>query len=118
MIGRFNEEGVMAEALLQVNFELNVSTGEYKNIATSVADAFAQVPGLRWKLWILNEERREAGGIYLFEDQQALDAFTASALAKGVVTNPALRNVTMRQSTIMPEATAVTRGPIAAAAHA
>ncbi len=108
----------MAEALLQINFELNVPTGEYKNLAASVADAFAQVPGLRWKVWFLNEQRREAGGIYLFDDQRALDAFAASDLAKAVGTNPALRNVTIRQSTVMSEVTAVTRGPVGAAAHA
>ena len=108
----------MAETLLQVNFELNVSSTEYKNIATSVADAFAQVPGLRWKVWFLNEQRREAGGIYLFEDQQALDAFAASDLAKTVATHPALRNVTMKQSSVMSNVTAVTRGPVGVAVHA
>jgi len=108
----------MAEALLQVNFELNVPTADYRAMTTSVADAFAKVPGLRWKVWILNEERREAGGIYLFEDQHALDAFAASDLARNVATHPAFRHVTMRQSSVMPEVTAVTRGPIGAAAHA
>lgn len=108
----------MAEALLQVNFELNVSPSEYQNIATTVADAFAKVPGLRWKVWFLNEQRREAGGIYLFEDQRAFDAFAASDLAKTVATHPALRNVTMRQATVMEEVTAITHGPVGAAAHA
>ena len=100
------------------SFTVNVAPAEYKQIAAAVADSFASVPGLRWKLWILDEQKREAGGIYLFEDQRAFDAFAASDLAKTVATHPALKNVTMRVSDIMPEQTAVTRGPIAAAVTA
>jgi hypothetical protein len=108
----------MSEKLLQINFGLNVTPAEYKQIASAVADSFAKVPGLRWKLWILDEQKREAGGIYLFEDQRAFDAFAASGLAKTVATHPALKNVTMRVSDIMPEQTAVTRGPVASTANA
>jgi hypothetical protein len=107
----------MSEKLLQVNFGLNVTPAEYEQIANAVCESFARVPGLKWKVWFLNEQQREAGGIYLFEDQRALDAFTASDLAKTVATNPALRKVDMRASDVMPQATAVTRGPIGAAAQ-
>jgi hypothetical protein len=108
----------MSEKLLQISFGLNVTPAEYKQIAWAVAESFANVPGLRWKIWIVDEQKREAGGVYLFEDQRALDAFTSSDLAKTVATHPALKNVTMRASDIMPEETAVTRGPIATTAHA
>jgi len=108
----------MSEKLLQINFGLNVTPAEYKQIAASVAESFAAVPGLRWKVWTIDEQKREAGGVYLFDDQRALEAFAASDLAKTVATHPALKNVTMRVSDIMPEETAVTRGPIGATAHA
>lgn len=58
----------MSERILQVNFS-----------AQGVADAFAEVPGLRWKTWLLDERRQEAGGIYLFEDDAALENFMYSA---------------------------------------
>ena len=48
----------MAEQILQVNFGLNVGAAEYRDIADSVAESFARVPGLRWKVWFLNEEQR------------------------------------------------------------
>ena len=104
----------MAEKLLQINFGLNVAPSEYDAICHSVADAFAKVPGLRWKLWFQDAGRREAGGIYLFENQPALDAFLASDLAKTVATHPALRDVTVRPSDVMPALSAITRAPIAA----
>ena len=108
----------MADTLLQVNFELNVPTAEYEQMAATIAETFARVQGLRWKVWFLNEERRDAGGIYLFEDDRALEAFAASSLADSIRTHPALRNVTMKRSTVMPGVTAVTRGPVAHPMHA
>lgn len=102
----------MAEKILQVNFGLNVSSTEYQRIAASVASSFAAVPGLRWKLWFLNDERGEAGGIYLFDDQRALDAFMQGPLAATIATHPALRNATMKYADVMTEVTTVTRGPI------
>jgi hypothetical protein len=118
MIGTLQGGATMAEQLLQINFALKVSTAEYRAIATSVADAFAQVPGLRWKVWFLDEHSKEAGGIYLFEDERALDGFIAGDLAKTVATHPALRNVTLKHAAVMPEVSAVTRGPIATAVSA
>lgn len=45
----------MAEKLLQINFKFNVSKAEYEQAAASLAPSFAEVDGLRWKVWILNE---------------------------------------------------------------
>ena len=53
----------MSQKILQVNFKLNVPTGEYQNLCRSLAETFAQIPGLRWKVWILNETGKEAGGV-------------------------------------------------------
>jgi hypothetical protein len=64
-----------------------VSPSEYHNLAVEVADAFAKVPGLRFKVWFLDDAAREAGGIYLFEDEQTLNTFLASVLAKVVGTH-------------------------------
>jgi hypothetical protein len=40
-----------------------------------VADDIAASPGLRWKLWTENEETREAGGVYLFDDEASARAY-------------------------------------------
>ena len=41
--------------ILQIDFKLNVSPTEYRKIAESVVQAIADVPGLVWKVWLLNE---------------------------------------------------------------
>ncbi len=55
--------------MLQLNFNFNVSKEEYEQAVFPLADKFTNVSGLIWKIWILNEEKSEAGGIYLFENQ-------------------------------------------------
>jgi len=102
--------------ILQVNFNLNVPISEYEKLTESVAQAFADVAGLKWKIWLLNPAAQEAGGIYHFDSQASLDAFLNGPLAAQVKSMTALRNVSMKQFQVMPEVTAVTRGPVETAA--
>jgi len=46
--------------ILQINFNLNVPVAEYQKMADAVAHAFLDVPGLRWKIWLLNPAAQEA----------------------------------------------------------
>jgi hypothetical protein len=102
----------MSGTVLQVNFKLNVSPAEYEKTVTPMADAFAEVEGLRWKLWLLNQEEREAGGVYLFEDEPSCAAFLAGPLAAAVKSAPFLRELSIKQFEVMTEVTEITRGPI------
>jgi len=63
--------------ILQINFKLNVAPAEYRKLCKSVAQTIADVPGLLWKVWLLNEQDGEAGGIYLFQNEQSLTAYLA-----------------------------------------
>lgn len=102
----------MPGTVLQVNFKLNVSPAEYETTVSPMADAFAEVDGLRWKLWLLNEDELEAGGIYLFEDEPSCAAFLAGPLAALLKSAPFLRALSVKQFDVMPEPTEVTRGPV------
>jgi hypothetical protein len=102
----------MAERILQINFKFNVSPSEYEQAASSMADDFAGVDGLRWKIWLMNEKENEAGGIYVFEDETSLGAFLAGPLASKVSNHPALSDMSVKQWDNMADLTAITRGPI------
>lgn len=57
--------------LLQIDFPTNGPFGEamtkaYKELAQDIATE----KGLIWKIWTENERNREAGGIYLFSDEE------------------------------------------------
>jgi hypothetical protein len=100
--------------ILQINFKLNVSPAEYLKIADSVARAIADAPGLVWKVWLLNEQENEAGGIYLFRDEQSLAAYLSSPIMGQIKSLPQLREISAKWFETIPEITVVTRGPIPA----
>jgi hypothetical protein len=103
----------MSASVLQVNFKLNVSPAEYEKIVTPMADAFADVEGLRWKVWLLNQEENEAGGIYLFEDEASRATFLAGPLTAALKSAPFVRELSVKQFDVMSEVTEITHGPIA-----
>lgn len=98
--------------ILEMNFQLNVPVTEYRTMADSVAETLADVPGLKWKIWLLNPATQEAGGIYLFDDQASLDAYLNGPLVAGLRALPAIRNFSQKQFQVMPQLTALTRGPV------
>ncbi len=102
----------MSEIMLQVNFNYSVTKEEYEQAVAPLADKFANVPGLKWKIWILNSENSEAGGIYMFDSQASLDTYLSGPLAESVTTHPALSNFSIKQFTIMEDITKITRGPV------
>ena len=108
----------MSAAILQLNLELDISATEWKRTAALFAPQFAEVPGLLWKIWTLDEEAGVAGEIYLFRDDAALDAFLTSPLVDRLRAAPFLRDLSVRRFAVMEEVTAVTRGPVPPSAPA
>src|SRR5215471_10675976 len=101
--------------ILQINFNLDVPVEEYQKMSDSVAEAFLDVPGLKWKIWLLNTAAQEAGGIYQFDSQASLDAYLNGPLVAQLRGLTAIRNISMKQFEVMAEITALTRGPVEAA---
>lgn len=104
--------------ILQINFKLSVSIEEYRTICKSLAHAVADIPGLRWKVWLLNELEKEAGGIYLFNSEKALNDYLAGPIVAQVRSHPGLEDLSAKRFEVMQEVTVVTRGPIASIAAA
>ena len=102
--------------ILQINFKLNVPSAEYRKIVKSVVQAIADVPGLVWKVWLLNEQDREAGGIYLFQDEQSLAAYLSGPIIRQIKGLPQLCEISAKRFATIPELTVVTRGPVPALA--
>ena len=102
----------MSARILQLNFKFDLSPAEYEAAVSPLAGDFAEVPGLQWKVWLMNELDLEAGGIYVFDDQASLDAYLEGELAAVVMAHPALTDFEAKQFDVMDAPTAVTRGPI------
>lgn len=56
--------------LLQIDFAMEAPFGAQMSEAFEpLAQSIAQEKGLIWKIWTENAQTKEAGGIYLFEDE-------------------------------------------------
>ena len=83
--------------ILIINFNLEgITRAEYETICDEVAPVFAEVPGLVCKHWLVDEGTNTYGGVYMFESEEALQAYQASELFAEVAGNPAFANATAR----------------------
>lgn len=99
----------MSVKLLQVNFNFETPARQLVQAVTPTAEAYAVIPGLLWKLWLINNETGEAGELYLFEDDASLQAFLQSPLAPKLDQS---KENSIKQFSIIAAPSRVTRGPI------
>lgn len=102
----------MSQQIFITKFNYSLPTVEFKKLLTSVADKFKDIPGCQWKIWLLDEEKKEAGGIYLFDDSKSLDDFRKGPLFGSVTGKPGFCNFETRVSAIAEKASAITNAPM------
>lgn len=94
-----------------INFELDgIDETQYRALCDEVAPAFAALPGLISKVWLADAETNTYGGVYTWEDREAMDAFSRGELFDTVATHPNLANVRSKAFAVLDAPTAVTRG--------
>jgi hypothetical protein len=108
----------MSKKIVQLNFKFSVSPSEYEQAVGQLVGQFAELAGLRWKIWLMNQAEREAGGIYLFDDESSVRAFLEGPLAAGVKSHPAISDMSVKQFDVMDKLTEITRGPVKKSARA
>ncbi|GAA2150472.1 hypothetical protein GCM10009844_31440 [Nocardioides koreensis] len=91
-----------------VTFSLAVPADDYVRLATDVAPAFASWPGLVGKWWLGDAASGTYGGVYLFASREHADRSRDTDLFRGMHTNPALRDVRVREYDVLQAPTAVT----------
>ncbi len=103
----------MSAKILQINFKFHATPADYETAVTPLAEPIAAVPGLVWKVWLMDEAGQVSGGIHLFENGAALDAYLNSEIVAGIVSNPALSDFSVKQFGVMESLSGVTRAPLA-----
>jgi len=98
----------MTKKVFTARYNYGMSTEEFQKITSSVASKFLKVPGLHWKIWLLNEDRKEAGGVYLFESARDLQQFLNSNLFAALTTNPAFTNLQINTFDVAEATTVIT----------
>jgi len=97
------------KVILQIQFDLR-NAAEYRGMADHAAGAIAAVPGLIWKVWILDEERGRCGGVYLFADRAAATAYVEGPIVSQLRKNPAVTAVEVRLFDVLDGPSVITRG--------
>ena len=71
-----------------VNFNLEgINHDDFLQIADTAAPAFAEVPGLVSKIWLCDQENNTYGGVYTWENEQAMETFSKSELFNNALAN-------------------------------
>lgn len=102
----------MSQKLLQVNVKFSIPRADLEAAWLQAAQPIAELPGLRWKVWLMNEEEREAGGIYLFESESAAKSYLDSPIVAALKASPAVSNISAKLFDVLDGHTAITRGPV------
>ena len=102
----------MSPKILQVNFKFRIPRADLEAAFLPAAQPIADTPGLRWKIWLMNEAEHTAGGIYLFENEAAVQAWMAGSIVASMMTNPVLSNIEAKVFDMLERHTAITRGPV------
>jgi hypothetical protein len=101
-----------------INFRLNDMThAQYVAACEELAPAFAAIPGLINKVWLSDSTANTYGGVYTWRDRAAFLAFAQGDLAKSMMTNPSLTDISVRDFAVLAAPTEVTRAlPLAGSA--
>jgi hypothetical protein len=102
----------MPQQILQVNVKFSIPRADLSAAWLGAAQPIADTPGLAWKVWLMNEAESEAGGIYLFESKDAVQAYLAGPMVAALKASPAISDVSAKVFDIMEEHSAVTRAPL------
>jgi hypothetical protein len=102
----------MSQKILQMNMKFSIPRADLETAWLSGAQPIAEVPGLRWKVWLMNETEHTAGGIYLFESEAALKAYVDGPIVAAAMASPVLSNIDVKVFDILESHTAITHGPV------
>jgi hypothetical protein len=67
-------------AIVQINFPYTESQADLEAHSEEAANRFIAIDGLQWKIWLVDEKSKTAGGIYLFATREQAQAYAAGDL--------------------------------------
>ena len=103
---------IMSKRVLTVKFNYSIPTEELKTRMAAVAPKYSDIPGCHWKMWVINEDRKEGGGVYLFESATNLERYLNSNLFAAVLNNPVYSNLQTNTFGVLEDASIITGAPL------
>ncbi len=106
--------------LLQVNYRRERGqddAGQAEHLLAA-AERISGLPGLQWKVWIYDDSRGAAGGIYLFDTEQHARTWGDEMLPNSLGRLPGVSDIQTQYFDVDERLSAITRGPVAATQEA
>jgi len=85
-----SEKSHTTYTILHLRFKLRVAPDVFLAKSREAATIIASVEGLIWKIWVLQQEEFEMGGVYLFASRETAKAYLNHPVSQAVRSNPAV----------------------------
>ena len=109
---RMLEKSATTYTVLHLRFKLRVPPHVLLGQSREAATTIASVEGLIWKIWIMQEEEYEMGGMYLFANRETAEAHLNHPVIQAVRSNPAVVSAQSQLWGVESSLSAVTRAPL------
>jgi Putative mono-oxygenase ydhR len=107
-----SEKSATSYTVLHLRFKLRIPPDVFLAKSREAATTIASVEGLIWKIWLLQEEEFEMGGMYLFANREAAEAYLNHPATKAVCSNPAVVSTESQLWDVESSLSALTRAPL------
>ena len=94
-----------------VTFRLaGLDEAAYLRRVDAVAPVFADMPGLRSKVWLADRATGTYGGVYTWADRESLEAYRGGEIFGRLQSDPQLSTLESRDFAVLTTPSAITRG--------
>ena len=107
-----SEKSVTPYTVLHLRFKLRVPPDVFLAHSREAATIIASLEGLIWKIWVLQSEESEIGGIHLFANREAAEAYLNHPVIQAVRSNPAVVSTQSQLWDVESSLSALTRAPL------
>jgi Putative mono-oxygenase ydhR len=107
-----SEKSATTYTVLHLRFKLQVPPDVLLAKSRKVATIMAEVEGLIWKIWVWQKKEFEMGGVYLFADREAAEAYLNHPVVQAARSNPAVVSTQAELWDVESELSALTRAPL------
>jgi|SRR5215469_14062446 len=107
-----SEKSATTYTVLHMRLKLQVPPDVFLAKSREAATVIASVEGLIWKIWILQEEELEMGGMYLFANRETAEAYLNHPVVQAVGSNPAVVSTESQLWDVESSLSVITRAPL------
>jgi hypothetical protein len=107
-----SEKAPPGYTVLHLRFKLRVPPDVVLAHSRDAADKIASVDVLIWKIWLVERQRREVGGVYLFANRESAVSYLNHPIIEALCSNPAVVSTDCQIWEVEDSLSALTRGPL------